>query len=86
VYLETGLEPLISRRTTAKLVTVYKIHNNEVLQNFNKTIRRKVNNISSYNLRNGDNHIIPKCRLELYKKSFVPDSILKWNSLSIESQ
>ena len=84
LYLETGLEPLVSRRKTAKLVTMYKIHNNEVPQYLKETIPSKVNNKSSYNLRNGDNYNIPKCRLELYKKSFVPDSISKWNSLSTE--
>ena len=86
LYLETGLEPLNSRRTTAKLVTMYKIHNNEVPQYLKETIPSKVNSISSYDLRNGNNYIIPKCRLDLYKKSFVPDSISKWNSLSIESR
>jgi hypothetical protein len=66
LYLETGLEPLTSRRTAAKLVTMYEIHNNEVSQYLKETIPSKVNNISSYNLRNGDNYIILKCRLELY--------------------
>jgi hypothetical protein len=54
-------------------------------QYLKEKIPNKGNNISSYNLRNGDNYIISKCRLELYKKSFVPYSISKWNSLSIES-
>jgi hypothetical protein len=52
----------------------------------NNPIPSKVNNISSYNLLNEDNYIIPKCRHEIYKRSFVPDSISKWNSLGIESR
>jgi hypothetical protein len=84
LYLEIGLAPLISRRTTAKLVTMYKIHNNEVPQYLKEIIPSRVNKISSYNLRNGDNYINPKCKLKLYKNLFVPDSISKWNSPSIE--
>jgi hypothetical protein len=83
LYLETGLEPLVSRRITAKLVTMNKVNNNEVPQYLKEKIPSKVN-MSSYNLRNGDNYTISKCKLELYKKSFVSDSISKWNSLSIE--
>ena len=86
MYLETGLDPLSYRRASAKLVTMFKIHNNQVPQYLDETIPCKTNNFSSYNLRNGDNYIIPKCRLELYKKSFVPDAISKWNSLNIESR
>jgi hypothetical protein len=44
------------RLKTAKLVTMYKIHNDEVPQYLKETIPRKVKNTSSYNLRNGDNY------------------------------
>jgi hypothetical protein len=30
LFLETGLELYISKRTTAELATVYKVHNNDV--------------------------------------------------------
>ena len=37
-----------------------------------------------YNLRNRQDYIEPRCRLELYKRSFFPSSISLWNSLQIE--
>jgi hypothetical protein len=45
LYLETGLHPLISRRATAKLVTMYKVHDNEVPQYLKETIPCKVHAI-----------------------------------------
>jgi hypothetical protein len=41
LYLETGLEPLVSRRMTAKLVTMYNVCNNEVPQYLEETIPSK---------------------------------------------
>ena len=36
---------------------------------------------SQYNTRNEEKYIIPKRRLDIYKKSFIPDAICKWNVL-----
>lgn len=81
LYLETGLEPLLSRRSTAKLVTMYKVYNNEVSQYLKEAMYRKVNNMSVYNLRNGDNYTLPKYLfiLEVYKKSFIIDAEFSLN-------
>lgn len=83
LYLETGWTPLSERRKLAKLSTMYKIHNNlvpEYLKNIFPSTRSLESN---YNTRNREDYTIPKCRLELFKKSFVPDTINKWNSLSL---
>ena len=83
IYLETGWEPLSERRRVAKLNTMYKVHINLVpdyhKHSFPSTRRRE----SKYNTRNREDYTIPKCRLELYRKSFVPDTIKKWNSLNV---
>lgn len=76
LQLETGLEPLLSRRSTAKLVTMYKVYTNEVSQQLKEAMHSKVNNMSVYNLRNGDNYTLPKYLLilEVYKQSFIIDA------------
>ena len=82
LYSETGLEPLVTRRRTAKLTTMFKVHNN-VVPDYLKQIFPKTRGIeSTYNTRNTEDYSIPKCRLETFKKSFVPSAINTWNSLS----
>ena len=83
LYLETGWEPLSERRRVAKLNTMYTVHNNLVpdyLKHIFPSTRRRE---SKYNTRNREDYTIPKCRLELYRKSFVPDTIKKWNNLNV---
>ena len=86
LYIETGWEPLVIRRDKAKLLTMFKIHNNlapDYLKNIVPMVR---NSVSNYNTRNSFDYSLPKCRLELYNKSFVPDTVRKWNSLSNETR
>ena len=52
----------------------------------NDIIPDKHENKSRYNTRNKHNYFIPRCRLELFKKSFVPDSIRLWNLLKAEAR
>ena len=78
LYLETGWEPLSERGRVAKLFTMYKVHNN-LVPDFPSTKSRE----SKYNTRNREEYTIPKYRLELYRKSFVPDTSRKWNSLNV---
>jgi ribosomal protein S17E len=74
------------RRNKAKLITVYKIHNNLVptyLQDILPSIR---NTVSGYVTRNSSDYSLPKCRLELFNKSFIPDTVEKWNNLSTNTR
>lgn len=74
---------LSERRKLAKLSTMYKIHNN-LAPDYLKEIFPSIRTLeSNYNTRNREDYTIPKCRLEIFKKSFVPDTINKWNSLSL---
>lgn len=83
LYLETGWTPLSERRKLTKLSTMYKIHNN-LVPDYLKEIFPSIRTLeSNYNTRNREDYTIPKCRLEIFKKSFVPDTINKWNSLSL---
>lgn len=84
LYTETGLESLISRRNKAKLITMFKIHTNQVPEYLSNIIPPVTKNVSIYHTRNSENYSVPISRLELYKKSFVPDTIRKWNSLKLE--
>lgn len=38
LYTESGLEPLVSRRNTAKLITLFKIHRNQIPENLSNII------------------------------------------------
>ena len=83
LYLETEWEPLSERRRVAKLNTMYKVHNNLVpdyLKHIFPSTRRRE---SKCNTRKGEDHTNPKYRLELYRKSFVPDTIKKWSSFNV---
>ena len=86
LYTETGWQTLQNRRYIAKMVTMFKIHNGGAPSYLNNIIPDKHENISRYNTRNKHNYFIPRCRLELFKKSFVPDSIRLWNLLKAEAR
>ena len=47
-------------------------------------VPQSVGSITPYSLRVSQNHRIPKCRTELYKKSFLPAVIEEWNELPLE--
>jgi hypothetical protein len=63
---------------------MYKIYNNlvpEYLQNIFPSIR---SHGSNYITRQSQKYGIPKCRLNIYKSSFVPVAIDECNSLPLE--
>ena len=78
LYLETGWEPLNQRRKLTRLKTMYKV-DKQLTPNYLRDIFPS--KFSSYNTRNTLNYSVPKCKLQLYKHSFVPTVINEWNSL-----
>ena len=44
----------------------------------------KREHVSSYNTRNKEDYIIPRCRLQLFRNSFIPDALKQWNLLKVE--
>ena len=86
LYLETGWEPLINRRQRSKLVTMFKIYNNFTPSYLNDIMPDQRSVISNRQTRNSSNYDIPRCRLELYKKSVMPSVVHDWNCLSMKSR
>ena len=86
LYFETGWETLKARRYVAKMITMFKINTGNVPEYLCDIVPKKHENVSEYNTRNKDQFIFPRCNLELFKKSFVPDATKYWNSLSIEAR
>lgn len=68
---------------TSKLTTMYKIYNKCVPEYLSQIIPNTRSNDSAYRTRNIENYSLPRCRAELFKKSFVPDTIQLLNTLSI---
>lgn len=86
LYFETGWETLYSRRKISRLKTMYKIDRNILPSYVNDIFPNKRATVSNYmyTTRNAQNYSIPKCRLDLYKSSFVPTVVDEWNALSTD--
>ena len=84
MYFETGWQPLSDRRKQSKLIIMHKIHNSCVPKYLSEIIPNTRGNDSAYRTRNSENYTLPKCRLDVFKKSFVPDTIHLWNSVSLD--
>lgn len=83
LYYETGWETLANRRKHRKLVLMYKIINGEVPSYLTDLLPNRVNDTSTYNLRNRDDFIIPFSRLCSFESSFFPSTLKLWNELDI---
>ena len=59
----------------------YTIQNHDAPQYISRLIPPKVQSLSPYPLRNGDDIILPYCRLSLTNQSFIPDTIRQWNRI-----
>ena len=54
---------------------MYKNHNNSVPDYLKQIFPSTRGSLSRYNTRNTSDFSIPKCRLQVFKKYFVPDVI-----------
>ena len=77
LYFETGWEPLTYRRK----LTMYKMDKYLTPTYLKDSFPSKT---SSYNTRNTFNYNVSKCKLQIYKNSYVPTVINEWNSLPAE--
>ena len=84
LYSEVGWFPLSQHRKERKLTTLYKIIHGLAPSYLTDLLPQTIASNLGYNLRNRQDYIEPRCRLELYKRSFFPSSISLWNSLQIE--
>ena len=86
---ELHWDKLSTRRRFFKLTFFYKILNNLTSPYLKENIEIKNSNDAIYNTRSSDNQIViqpTKCRLSHFKKSFFPETIKHWNSLSNETK
>ena len=81
VYKEVGCEKLEARRQRRKLQMFYTMQNNLAPDYFCELIPPSIQSTTIYPLRNGEDLIVPFCRLSLTSGSFIPSTIRKWNSL-----
>ena len=84
LYFETGWQPLSDGRKLSKLTIMHKIHNSCVPKYLSEIIPNTRGNDSAYRTRNSENYTLPKCRLYAFKKSFIPDTIHLWYSVSLD--
>ena len=81
IFTETGWESLKCRREQRKLVLFYKIVNGDCPEYLTDLLPPLVSDITPYNLRSGQNYIIPQANLTIYQQSFFPATLKLWNSL-----
>ena len=81
IYQEIGWKTLHRRRKEKKLILFHKIEPNIAPSYLRDLLPLTVGQNTHYHLRNQMNFIEPRCRLDLYRKSFFPSTINMWNSL-----
>ena len=82
LYRETGWELLSARRKRRKLQLFYNIVNKNTPNYLCTLIPPTIQRTSVYPLRNGNDIILPFCRLSSTSDSFIPSTIKMWNSLN----
>lgn len=81
IYFETGWEPLEHRINRAILITMYKMHNNLVPTYIQNIVPYTRGSVSRYTTRNSLDYSVPKLRLDHFNKSFIPDTVRRWNTI-----
>ena len=84
LYHETGWETLAERRRRRKLTLMYKIVNNDAPSYLRDMLPNRVDETSTYNLRNNTDFVIPFSRLSSYGSSFSPSTLKLWNDLDTQ--
>ena len=75
LYRETGWERLEERRTMRQLQLFYNIQNGSTPSYLLDLIPSTIQSTTIYPLRNGNDIIVPFCRLSLTRDSFVPATV-----------
>ena len=81
LYEELGWEKLDVRRQRRKLQMFYNITNSNAPEYLCKLVPPTIQSTTTYPLRNGQDLIVPFCRLSLTAESYIPSTIREWNSL-----
>ena len=83
LYRETDWERLEERRTRRKLQLSYNIQNGSTPSYLLDLIPPTIQSTTMYPLRNGNDIIVPFCRLSLTRDSFVSATVREWNNLNL---
>ena len=83
LYIETGWERLEERRTRRKLQLFNNIQNGGGPHYLLDIIPPTIQSTTIYPLRNGNDIIVPFCRLSLTRDYSVPATVREWNSLNL---
>lgn len=83
IFRELGWETLQERRTRRKLQLFYNIQNNNAPGYLSNLIPPTIQSTTVYQLRNGEDIIIPFCRLSITNDSYIPSTIRQWNNLDL---
>lgn len=83
LYGETGWEKLEVRRNRRKLNMMYNIEHKNAPAYLCDLIPPKIQSLTNYPLRNGNDIMQPFCRLSVTSESFFPSTIKEWNKLDI---
>jgi hypothetical protein len=63
------------------LICLYKIHNKLCPPYLFNWLPPVTSDVNSYNLRNNQNYVPPRCRLRTSASSFIPSTVSLWNNL-----
>ena len=83
LYAETGWETLSERRYRRKLQLFFNIKCGMAPEYLRYLVPPTIQSTTIYPLRNGDNLIVPFCRLSITNSSFIPSTVKEWNKLDI---
>ena len=88
LLIDVGWEKLKTRRTIHKLTELYKINNEHIStpQYLTRLMLPTRLQDTGRTLRNADNITTQHCRTTSFRNSFFPNTVSKWNSLSLTTQ
>ena len=76
----TGWETLSERRYRRKLQLFFNIKSGVAPEYLRHLVLPTIQSTTIYPLRNGDNLIVPFCRLSITNSSFIPSTVKEWNN------
>ena len=74
-----GWETLEERRARMRVAMLYNIIHNNVAISGQQFLQPKVSNCSTRGA--ATKFVVPSCRIQVYRASFFPDTIMRWNRL-----
>ena len=83
LYTDTGFSNIRSICDNAMLIMMYKMKNNTCPTYLQNLLPPTVEEVSSYNLRDKHNVVLPYARLDCLQRSFITKSIALWNQIPL---